>query len=52
MLFENRMIYDRIKREGAEMGVDTSEIERKLRGEDDETLRAALKEKMEEAKGR
>ena len=52
ILFENRVIYDRIKREGAEMGVDTSEIERKLRGEDDETLRAVLKERLEETKGR
>jgi hypothetical protein len=33
------------------MGLDTSEIEKKLRGEDDESLRAILKQRLEEVKG-
>ena len=52
VLFENKVTFDRVKREGAEMGVDTAEIEKRLRGEDDETLRAVLKERLEEVKGR
>ena len=40
----NKIMFERIKKQGAIMGVDTEDIEKKLRGEDDETMKRTQKE--------
>ena len=45
------MIYKKIKQQGQEIGIDTKEIEKKLLGLDDQTIREILKEIKEEKKG-
>lgn len=36
--YENKIWFERIKTEGSNMGIDIAEIEKKLRGEDEEAL--------------
>ena len=48
----NKIIYERIKREGADMGVDTKAIEKQLRGEDDGVVKEKQKGPQARDKGK
>ena len=44
-------IFKKIVEKGGDLGIDVTEIEKKLRGEDDETVRQILAEYLEEKRG-
>lgn len=44
-------MFKRVKQTGGDFGVNVEEWEKKLRGEDDETIKQILDEYLEEKKG-
>lgn len=49
--YEQTVRFNRVKDQGLKIGVDTIEIEKQLRGEDDQTIREVLKDIQAEKKG-